>query len=127
MYSVYMNSLENTQKTHKEAQRVLLDGHALRKQIEGIKRSMEDSVSKEIAAERQLAESEIVSSLKILDQEQKLLVENQNLDGETFAKKLDIFGVNYKKVIGHLARKYGMAIVDEIIKRQQPDAQTIED
>ena len=122
-----MNSLENTQKTHKEAQRVLLDGHALRKQIEGIKRSMEDSVSKEIAAERQLAESEIVSSLKILDQEQKLLVENQNLDGETFAKQLDMFGVNYKKVIGHLARKYGMAIVDEIIKRQQPDAQTIED
>lgn len=105
----------------------MLEGASLRRRIEKLKRSMEDRVSKEMDAERQPAESEIVSSLNILNQEQKLLVENKTLDEETFAKQLDMFGENYKKVISHLARKYGMAIVDEIIKRQQPDAQTIED
>lgn len=114
-----MSILENN--THKDAQKLLLEGYDIRKRIETIKLSIIKGVSKEVALENQAMEHEINSSLETLTQMQKILAERTDLDEETFVKELDSFGSNYRKVISYLAHKYGMSVVDELIRKQQED------
>ncbi len=108
--------------SHKDANQIILEGSEIRRRIAEI-RSRQDAVrqtvSQEMDTERKTAELEIISSLEILSQTQKILVTRTDLDEESFAKELDTFVSNYSKVISYLAHKYGMPLVDELIRKQQ--------
>jgi predicted Mrr-cat superfamily restriction endonuclease len=109
----------STREIRRDAQGVQLEGPAIRRRIEQIKRAIVTDIFDDESREKVIAPLEINSSLEILDKEQELLLNKEGLSNEEFSEQLDKFVDNYRRVLEYLAGKYGSKTVGEIIKKRQ--------